>query len=195
MALDVLQEIQLGRRGYNQEWRNLDITHKKNNYASQQAELSLVCQDDTRLWLWSEACPCLLPEGVLLPKRSSICLCCSRTRWLQPPREPVAPHSTQIATCHCHIMWHDHDTVSGKLHIFSPLFSFWKDCSWGISRLQTTKWRVSSLGKNNGVTDTCITARLGVTLHQTKHMKFILCTQYGKDATYHKLSNVSYKPI
>ena len=61
--------------------------------------------------------------------------------------------------------------------------------------MQTMKWRVSSPGKNNGVTDTCIIARLGVTLHQTKHIKFILCTQYGKDATCHKLSYVSYKPI
>lgn len=42
----------------------------------------------------------------------------------------------------------------------------------------------SSLGKNNGVT--CITARLGVTLHQTKQIMFILRTQCGKDDTCHK---------
>jgi len=58
-AHQVLQEIQLGRRECNQEQHELGTTHKRKTYASQRAELSLICQDNTRLWLWPEAC--LLP--------------------------------------------------------------------------------------------------------------------------------------
>lgn len=88
VVLYVLQEIQPGKSGCNHEWHNLGITHKNKNYADQQAELSLIYQDDIRLWVWYVPAYC---QKVCygLKEVKFACLCCSRRWWLQSPSEPV----------------------------------------------------------------------------------------------------------
>lgn len=79
VVMDVLQEIQLGRKRCNQEWYNLGITHKEKNYASQQAELSFVRMTPNSgsgqrhiLAYCQKVCYCL-------KEVQFVCLCCSRT--------------------------------------------------------------------------------------------------------------------
>lgn len=112
--------MQVGRRGCNQEWHNLGITHKK--------KTMLVSKQS---WAWYIRMTPDSGQRRVLAYCQGLCYFLKEVQFVCAATEhddyshqvSLWPHqSMQIATCHCHMTWHDHDTVSGKPHLFSPMF-------------------------------------------------------------------------